>query len=83
MKNVTNEASVNLALDQPLLIKKLEREIRDLKQELAMHDVLASKGAQDSKDEPLSAEEAYVMQQQAESFLDGDLEDIDSLNSIR
>lgn len=45
MKNVTNEASINLALDQPLLIKKLEREIRDLKQELAMHDVLASKGA--------------------------------------
>jgi kinesin family protein 6/9 len=31
MKNVTNEATVNEALDQPLLIKKLEREIRDLK----------------------------------------------------
>lgn len=83
MRNVTNEASVNMALDQPLLIKKLEREIIDLKQELAMHDVLASKGAQDSKDEPLSPEEAYNMQTQAESFLDGDLEDIDSLTSIR
>ncbi len=31
MKNATNEATVNEALDQPLLIKKLEREIRDLK----------------------------------------------------
>ena len=31
MSNVTNEASINEALDQPLLIKKLEREIRDLK----------------------------------------------------
>lgn len=48
-----------------------------------MHDVLASKGAQDSKDEPLSAEEAYGMQTQAESFLNGDVEDIDSLTSIR
>ncbi len=36
MKNVTNEATVNEALDQPLLIKKLEREIRDLKQELSL-----------------------------------------------
>jgi kinesin family protein 6/9 len=31
MRNVVNETSVNEALDQPLLIKKLEREIRDLK----------------------------------------------------
>jgi kinesin family member 6/9 len=64
MKNVENSATINEALDQPLLIKKLEREIRDLKQELAMHDVLASKGAQEGKDEPLTSEEAYVMQQQ-------------------
>jgi kinesin family member 6/9 len=46
MRNVTNESTVNEALDQPLLIKKLEREIRDLKQELALHDVLASKNGQ-------------------------------------
>jgi kinesin family member 6/9 len=45
------------------LIKKLEREIRDLKQELAMHDVLATKGAHEGKDEPLTAEESYQMQQ--------------------
>ncbi len=43
MRNVVNESTINEALDQPLLIKKLEREIRDLKQELALHDVLASK----------------------------------------
>jgi kinesin family protein 6/9 len=45
MRNVANECTVNQALDQPLLIKKLEKEIRDLKQELAMHDSLASKGS--------------------------------------
>lgn len=59
MRNVANECSVNEALDQPLLIKKMEREIRDLKQELAMHDVLASKGAHKNKMEPYTAQEAY------------------------
>ena len=59
MKNVANECSVNEALDQPLLIKKMEREIRDLKQELSMHDVLASKGAHKNKTEPYTAQEAY------------------------
>jgi kinesin family protein 6/9 len=44
------------------LIKKLEREIRNLKQELAMHDVLASKGAQKNKTEPYTSEEAYKIQ---------------------
>jgi len=65
------------------LIKKLEREIRDLNQELAMHDVLASKGANAGKDEPLSAEESYLMQQQSQAYLTGEMEDIDSLTSMR
>jgi len=37
---VTNEASVNIALDPTLLVKRYEKEIRDLKQELAMHGTL-------------------------------------------
>jgi hypothetical protein len=37
----------------------MEREIRDLKQELSMHDVLASKGAHKNKTEPYTAQEAY------------------------
>lgn len=44
MKQVTNEPIVNEALDQNQLIKRYEKEIRDLKQELSMHDTLASKG---------------------------------------
>jgi kinesin family protein 6/9 len=59
MKNVTNEATVNEALDQPLLIKKLEREIRDLKQELSLHDVLASKGGSAATGEPYTPEESF------------------------
>ena len=83
MRNVANEISVNEALDQPLLIKKLAREIRDLKQELAIHDVLASKGAQKNKTEPYTAEESYKMQVQSTAYLNGDVEDIESLTSMR
>ena len=38
MMKVTNEASVNTILDPTLLIKRYEKEIRDLKQELAEKD---------------------------------------------
>jgi kinesin family member 6/9 len=44
MMKVSNEPVINVQQDPQLLLKKLEREIRDLKQELAMHDTLASKG---------------------------------------
>jgi len=82
MKNVTNEATVNEALDQPLLIKKLERDIRDLKQELALHDVLASKGSAAIGD-PYTPEEQFEMQKTSLSFLTGEIEDIESLTSVR
>ncbi len=40
MMRVSNEAIVNIQLDPHLLIKRYEKEVRDLKQELAMHDTL-------------------------------------------
>ena len=44
MMKVKNEAQVNTIVDPTLRIKRLEKEIRDLKQELAMHDTLANRG---------------------------------------
>lgn len=44
MMKVKNEAVVNTIVDPHLRIKRLEKEIRDLKQELAMHDTLANRG---------------------------------------
>ena len=44
MMKVKNEASVNMMIDPHLAIKRYEKEIRDLKQELAMHDTLANRG---------------------------------------
>lgn len=44
MMKVTNEAVINVHLDPSQLIKKQEKEIRELKQELAMHDTLGNRG---------------------------------------
>jgi kinesin family protein 6/9 len=44
MSKVYNEQNINIKLDPLVLIKKQEREIRDLKLELAMHDTLAGRG---------------------------------------
>jgi len=44
MMKVSNESTVNIQQDPVLLLKKMEREIKELKQELAMHDTLANKG---------------------------------------
>ena len=43
MMRVSNEVVANVHQDPSMLLKKYEREIRDLKQELAMHDTLASR----------------------------------------
>uniref|UniRef100_A0A7S3D191 Kinesin-like protein n=1 Tax=Palpitomonas bilix TaxID=652834 RepID=A0A7S3D191_9EUKA len=43
MKKIKNDAVVNLKEDPEIHIKKMEREIRELKQELAMHDALANR----------------------------------------
>lgn len=42
MMKVSNLAFKNVHQDPSMLLKKYEREIRDLKQELAMHDTLAN-----------------------------------------
>merc|ERR1719324_1346044 len=43
MMRVTNEASVNYEIDPRQQVKKLERDVRELKQELKLHDALAGR----------------------------------------
>jgi len=78
MMRVSNEATINVNQDPVILIKKYEREIRDLKQELAMHDTLANRGRVNYDPDP--PEKQYAI---AKSFLTGEIDDIDDLNSIR
>jgi kinesin family protein 6/9 len=75
MRQVENVPVVNEQMDQRLLIKKMEREIRHLKQELSMHDTLAQKGA--NSQEVFSAEKQYEIQRAATDFLTGKAEDVE------
>ena len=81
MKQVENVPHVNEIADQSLLIKRYQKEVRDLKQELAMHDTLANPGVTSA--EPYTAEQAYEIQKVAQDYLTGVTEDIESLQSVR
>ena len=80
MKNVVNEVSVNITLDPHALIKKLTKEIKELKQEIQMHNTLNNRGKINY--DPYTPEEQYVQQVRALKFLNGEDEDID-FDSVR
>ena len=81
MKQVENTPKVNETADQALLIKRYQKEVRDLKQELAMHDTLANPGVVST--EPYTAEQAYEIQKVASDYLTGKVDDIEDLSSVR
>ena len=68
MMKVKNQAVVNSIVDPHLRIKRLEKEIRDLKQELAMHDTLANRGRINY--DQYSKEEVKKIQTLTDKFLD-------------
>ena len=80
MKNVVNELSVNIMLDKNAYVKKLNKEIKELKKELLMHNTLANRGKINY--DPYTPEEQYIQQQIALKFLNGENEDIE-FDSIR
>lgn len=60
MMRVSNEAVRNVQLDAQQLVKKYEKDIRELKQELAMHDTLANRGR--IAYDPYTAEQQFEVQ---------------------
>ena len=81
MMKITNEASVNTMLDPALQIKRLEKEIRDLKQELAMHDTLSNRGRINYA--AYNQEKQAQIQDLTNAFLSGEREDIGEIDSLR
>ena len=81
MKQVENIPTINETADRHLLIKRYEKEIRDLKQELAMHDTLANPANQNY--EPYTAQQQYGIQKIAQDYLTGKTDDIEKLDSVR
>lgn len=81
MMKVKNEAVLNSIVDPTLRIKRLEKDIRDLKQELAMHDTLANRGRVNY--DSYSNEEIYKIETLTNQYLEGEIEDIEQIDSLR
>ncbi|EGR33967.1 kinesin family member 9, putative [Ichthyophthirius multifiliis] len=83
MMKVSNDTSIQMKLDPTLLLKKYEKEIKELKQELAMHDTLANRGR--ITYDQYTPEQQYEQQVLAKKFLDGAIEDIEfeSLRQVK
>lgn len=75
MMRVTNEPMVNVHLDDKMLLRKYEREIKDLKQELAMHDTLA--GRSRVQYEEYTPDEQRDLKAKVQQYLTGDINDLE------
>lgn len=80
MMRVSNEATVNVHLDPQLLIRKYERQIKELKQELAMHDTLA--GRSRVQYEEYTPDETKELEAKCSAYLSGEIQDIE-VSSLR
>ena len=80
MGGVVNVASVNIQLDINAQIKKMTKEIKELKQELAMHNTLANRGRINY--DPYSPNEQKIQMEAAKKFLVGQSEELE-FDSIR
>ena len=80
MGGVVNVASVNIQLDINAQIKKMTKEIKELKQELAMHNTLANRGRINY--DPYSPNEQKIQMEATKKFLVGQSEELE-FDSIR
>jgi len=78
MMNVPSEPAVIEHFDTLRLCKQHEKEIRTLRQELAMHDTLTNRSQ--ISYEPLSESQIQDVREQVKRFLSGELNDIELIN---
>ena len=80
MGGVINITSVNIQLDINAQIRKMTKEIKELKQELAMHNTLANRGRINY--DPYSPNEQKIQMEAAKKFLVGQSEELE-FDSVR
>ena len=76
--DVQTDAQINVENDPELLAKRYEREIRELRQELAMHDTLNNRSR--VVYEPYSEEQRHEVAKTVRSYIRGDIDDIEVVN---
>ncbi|KAK3083432.1 hypothetical protein FSP39_022438 [Pinctada imbricata] len=78
MMCVASEPAINEVYDPVVLVKKLQKEIQHLKNELAMHDTLTNRSM--VMYDPLSEQQQYEIRQQVRRYLEGNVDEIDIVN---
>jgi len=78
MMRVANEATVNVQLDPQILVKKYQREIKELKQELAMHDTLANRAGVNYDN--YTPEQQTEVRTTVKKYIDGTITNIEVSN---
>ena len=68
MTHVENHSTSNLMVDPSMLIKRYERQIRDLKQELVMHDAIANRSGVNY--EEYTPEESRELAEQVREYVE-------------
>jgi len=80
MQKVYNDAVMNEHTDPSTLLRKYERQIKELKQELAMHNTLANRGH--VQYDTYSPEEERDLDDKVQKYLDGELFELE-VESVR
>ena len=78
MMNVPSQPAIAEHFDMLRLCKQHEKEIRTLRQELAMHDTLTNRSQ--ISYEPLSESQIHDVREQVKRFLAGELNEIELVN---
>jgi len=78
MMCVAIEPALNEHFDPTIQVKKMEKELRSLKQELAMYDMLTSRT--NVNYEPLAQQQLFEIKNQVRRYLDGQIDEIELKN---
>lgn len=78
MMRVSNDAIINIQMSNEALIKKYEQQIKELKQELAMHDQL--KGVSQVTYDPYTEEQRMDLRKAIRHYINHDNEDLEVKN---
>ena len=81
MMRVSNEAMINVHMNPDALIKKYEKEIKELKQELSMHDQL--RGINQANYDPYTEEQKVELRKEIRSYVNGEVEELEIKNIRR
>merc|ERR1719334_2567279 len=78
MMCVAIEPALNEHFDPTIQVKKMEKELRSLKQELAMYDMLTNRT--NVNYEPLAQQQLFDIRNQVRRYLDGQIDEIELKN---